>query len=335
MRFVLEESSWCEGASERLAYIERIEQLLDRLDVARDRGEVFACSGDLLLQQVLPELPLTELLWGADSPLRLPREVRERIDAHFGMMRNWEELEASDGKFEAMICGKLVNSLSAAFAHSRVRRGQALACLPLPGRYLGPCSVVVDGVDAPVHFVVNANSHRAFFRDALNVERADEAGLEMLAPHAFPDIWFIDGVWDGLRHFEGGYRRVRDELHHFLGVLDDHGHWIFSDTTGRLSPKEPSPPDGSAPKGVTNGLIEKRFHGFGLIVTPENAEVYEKERYRKPRERMLGNRLLYCEWHYKIDPHTNRVHIHAPIPESGDKVIVAIFRQHLVLPGDN
>jgi hypothetical protein len=45
-------------------------------------------------------------------------------------------------------------------------------------------------------------------------------------------------------------------------------------------------------------------------------------------------RTLYCEWHYKFEPHINRAHVHPPIPESGGKMIIAIFRDHLPLPGD-
>ena len=48
--------------------------------------------------------------------------------------------------------------------------------------------------------MVDEASYRNFFHDILEVEGANEAELEALAAHAFPDLFFLDGVWDGLRH---------------------------------------------------------------------------------------------------------------------------------------
>lgn len=330
MRFLLEEASWGWDGSDRTAYIERIEQLLDRLDAARERGEAYAATRALLDQTIFDAHTLYDLLWSQDAPLRLPSEVRQRVDALFGTIRYWDD-EMDWPAIDATIAGKAVISPSGALAHARVSEGSATACIPLPGTWSGPCEVAVGGVVKRVHFVVDEASHRDFFRDALDVERVDGAGLAALAPHAFPDTFFLEGVWDGLRHFEGGYARVRDALHRLLSVLDDHGAWTFTDQTGRLSPREPVP-SGAAAVPVTNQLIERRFRGWGLEIAPENPNVRADGECRRARERKLGSRTLYCEWHYKLEPHINRAHIHPPVPESGGKVIVAIFRDHLQLP---
>lgn len=333
MRFVLEEASWAWDGNNRNAYIERIERFLDRLDVARERGEPYAASSELLQQAVLGAYTLADLLWDRDSPLTLPPEVGERIAPHFSAMQYWDETMPWPA-IEVSIAGRDVLSPSAALAHARVADRAATACLPLPGIWKGPCEVVVGAVKTSVHFVVDEPSHRAFFRSALDVERADEAGLEALASHAFPALFFLEGVWDGLRHFEGGYARVRDDLHRFLAVLDDHGAWVFTDQTGRLSPGEPEP-GAKDRKPVTYDLIVQRFRGWGLIVAPENADVQADGKCRRARERVLDGQTLYCEWHYKFEKHTNRAHIHPPLPASEEKVIVAIFRDHLPLPGDD
>jgi ribosomal protein L11 methyltransferase len=203
----------------------------------------------------------------------------------------------------------------------------------LPGTWDGACEVIVGGVAETVHFVVDEPSHRAFFRDALAVERVDETGLESLAAHAFPDLLFLKGVWKGLRRFEGGYARVREALHDFLGVLDDDGAWVFTDETGRLSREEPEPGSG-ARVPVTNHLVQSRFTRWGLDVAPEKPDVRADGKCRRERERELNGQTLYCEWHYKVEGHTNRVHLHPPIAASDGKVIVAIFCEHLRLPGD-
>lgn len=333
MRFVLEEASWSWDGTRRDDYIERIERLLDRLDVAHDRGELCATSSELLSQKILGASTLADLLWDQSLALSLPHEVSERLAPHFSAMHFWDE-DTAWPALEVTIAGNDILSPSAALAHRRVTEGQATACLPLPGRWTGPLSVTVGGSAQQVHFVVDEGTHRAFFRDALQVERADEAGLEGLAPHAFPDTFFLNGIWDGLRHFDGGYGRVRDTLHNLLAVLDDHGAWVFTDETGRLSPAEPRPKEVAKRLPITNQLIERRFGGFGLDIAPENPDVHADGRCRRAREKALGDTTLYCEWHFKFQPHINRAHLHAPVPESDHKIIVAIFRDHLPLPGD-
>jgi hypothetical protein len=332
VRFVLEEASWAWDGADRAGYVERIEQLLDRLDVARERGEGYATSRELLEQKIVGDFTLAALFWDSGSPLALEREVAERVNAVFGSIRYWSD-DMEWPAIDVQVDGAKLSFSSAALAHARVAEGQATACIPLPGRWRGPLEVIVDGHTERVHFVADSASHRAFFRDALDVERRGEAGLAALSEHAFPDLCFLPGVWDGVRHFQGGYSRVRDALHRLLAVLDDHGAWVYGDRTGRLSPDEPAPPP-AVEKPITDELIMARFRGWGLVITPENIEVRNDGHYRRARERSLGGETLYCEWHYKLERHINRVHIHPPRPVSGGRVVVAIFRDHLPLPGD-
>lgn len=329
MRFLLEEASWAWDGSDPAGYIERIEQLLDRLDVAFERCESFAASDELLRQPIRNGYSLASILWDPGSPLGVPHEVRERLAAHLSRMLYWDAMDVP--VFDVNIAGEEVISPSAARAHGLVRRRIATACLPLPGKWSGPTIVRIGDESALVHFVVNEQTHRAFFRDALDVERSDESSLPELAPHAFPDLLFVGGVWHELRDFEGGYRRVRADLHRLLATLDDHGAWVFTDYTGRLSPAEPIPSDGRRIP-VTNQLIERRFHGWGFDVAPENPDVRTDRTCRRARERRVGGETLYCEWHYKFEPYINRVHLHGPVRASSGRLIVAIFASHLPLP---
>lgn len=329
MRFLLEEASWAWDGTRRDEYIERIEQLLDRLDVAFERREPFVASDELLRQTIWNGNSLADLLWNADSPLRLPYETRERLAPHLSRMTTWDAMTVTS--FEVSIEGEEVISPSAALALDRVQIGAATACFPLPGKWKGLATVRVGDRSAHVHFVVDESTHRAFFRDALDVERVDEKSLPDLAPHAFPDLYFIESLWRGLGDFEGGYRRVRADLHRVLAILDDHGAWVFTDETGRLSPAEPlSSDDRRVP--VANQLIERRFVGWGIEVAPERPNVRSDEACRQARERSVRGQIVYCEWHYKFEPHINRIHLHAPIPASDDRLIVAIFASHLPLP---
>lgn len=331
MRFVLEEVSWLWNGEDRDGYVERLELLLDRLDVAWERAESYVASRELLAQKVLDSFTLADLLWGDVSPLQLPPDVSQRVTAVFHRMEYWDDLTDWPA-LESEIDGERVDCSSAVIAHARVGTRNAVACLPLPGKWSGPLVVVVDGRSERVHFVVDERTHRAFFRDALEVERIDASGLPALAPHAFPDLLFLPDVWDGIRHFQGGYARVRDDLLRLLAVLDEQGAWVFTDETGRLS-REESSSDEHRP--VTNDVIKARFKKWGLDMAPEKPNVWNDRPCRHARERTLGVETLYCEWHYKFEPHVNRVHIHPPVAGSGGRVVVAIFRDHLPLPNDS
>lgn len=329
MHFVIEESSWAWDGENREEYIERIEQLLDRLDVALERGEDFATSTELLVQSVAG-FALVDVLWNPEGPLSLPVQVRERLTPIFNQLTCWDETEPYT-EFEAVIAGEEVLSPSSVLVHGLVRLGAVVACLPLPGRWSGETPVVVGEQAAMIHFVVDEPTHRRFFRSAMAAQKLDALAAEALAPHAYPDTFFLEGVWGGLRSFEGGYTRVRDSLLRFLAVFDDHGRWVFTDESGCLSPDDPVPGDGRRVP-VTNAIVQRRFIGWGLDLAPEKPNVREDGVCRRARTRSLAGEDLYCEWHYKIELHANRVHVHRPTQGSGGRAIVAIFADHLPLP---
>jgi len=84
----------------------------------------------------------------------------------------------------------------------------------------------------------------------------------------------------------------------------------------------------------TNKIIAQRFHGFGIVIAPENPDVFLNRRCREAREVKAGGLSLYCEWHVKLEPHRNRIHVHPPIPTTDNKFIVGVIDEHLILPGD-
>lgn len=328
MYFALEEASWGWDGLQPAAYVERIEQLLDRLDCAREREEGFAASSELLSQSILGTTTLADLLW---DPEKLPMtpEIRERITVRFGRLDFWDETAAWPA-VTSNVDGEDVISPSSAYVHQLSTQGKLSACIALPGRWRGKCTVTIGKNSQPIHFVVDESTHRNFFRDA--VQPAGEELLESLVSHAFPDVFCVSSVWSELGDFDGGYLRVHQELKRFLTALDDHGSWIFTDTTGRLSPDEKSPAESERPIPVTDNIVEKRFLGLGFDVAPEKPDVRIDGKCRRARERTVGGRNLYCEWHLKVEPHINRVHIHAPVTESGAKVVFAIAADHLPLP---
>ena len=125
--------------------------------------------------------------------------------------------------------------------------------------------------------------------------------------------------------FRGGYRHASADLRKHLAVYDDHGREAFA---------QASRTDRSAGEQGGPRATAVYFSRYGIDVAPEKPEVYDDRRCREPRTRALGRRTLYCHWHGKLAPDRNRVHLHEPVPESAGSVIVAIFHEHLPLPGD-
>jgi hypothetical protein len=320
---VIEESSWSVGADgDRQHYIERIEQWLERLDVAWERNEGVAASRELMHVAAFGG-SVSDFLWGGG----LPREVQERVVIHIGRIRWWDD-EEDWTSLEARVASEDLDLVpSIAYVHQRVADGETLACLPLPGRWHGPTEVIVDERTETLHFVTDEETHRDYFRDAVARQKVNLTAVAELAPHAFPCICFCEHVWREARDFEGGYARVRLSLLQFLAAFDDHAYWVFTDESGRVGRDELTVSAGGV--GVTRKLIEQRFYKLGFEVSPESPEIANNSSWRRAREREIQGSILYCEWHYKIEGHTNRVHFHGPVPASQDRPIIAIFTQHL------
>lgn len=310
--------------------------LVKRLTCARERRERVWVGDELQCSHVLGDLDVWQL-WSADSPVQLSRLLLQQLSAELGSLPRYLETDAHEwppGLQEADLkidSDPVAPNQDVAWAHHCVRAGRAVACLGLRRR--GPIRTISAIGEGTVHWVTSEAEHREFFRAAVDVERDVDATVARFAPHAFPDLWFSAGVWTQLRDFKGGYPAIRLELRHYLAVLDDWGGWALTDPSTELSPT----PDASSHEGAarpTNKVIADRFMGLGLDMAPEKGNVYKDKACRERREVTIGGRVLYCEWHGKLEPHQNRVHVHAPVSESAGKVVIAVFHMHLPLPGD-
>lgn len=333
MSFVIDGSEWCFDGWSAEEIDHRLGGLVDRIDVARSRGERVWIGDDLQTRHVMGDLSVWDL-WSPDSPVELPRELRQELAATLGRAHLYlDESSWPEGIIDcteiAVGCELVWENPDVAWAHHHTRAGRAVACLGLRRRGIHPTRSAAGVVD--VHWVVDESGHRGFFRAAILVERDTEETLERLAPHAFPDLFFLEGVWRGLADFEGGYTSVRNELRRHLALYDDMGAWAF---TAPPPLESMSDTRSTTEGGPDQRLVERRFSLASADVAPENPNVSRDATCRSARERVLKGRTLYCHWHGKISPHINRIHIHPPIPESEGKLIVAIFHAHLPLLGD-
>ncbi|EGV18831.1 hypothetical protein [Thiocapsa marina] len=331
MAFVIDGAEWqFDGWS--AAEIEiALGRLLDRVTIAQGRRERVWIGDDLQTRSVLWGLSVWEL-WGPECPVDLPPELRQELAAMLGRAPLYLDEEAwPEGipeHTEISVSGSQPSdNPDVAWAHHSVRSGHAVACLGL--RRAGVHPTVTAACIANVHWVIDESGHRAFFRAAMDVEHDCEATLERLATHAFPDLCFVDGIWRGLGDFAGGYSGVREPLRELLAVLDDHGHWAFTAPPPAIREEDEVPTRTGDPSAK---LIQQRFNTYGIVVAPEALDVRRDKTCREARERVFGGRTLYCEWHAKLRGDRNRVHLHPPVSESEDKLVVAIFHEHLPLP---
>lgn len=332
MAFVVDGSEWCFDGWNETEVVDAIENMLDRIHTARERDEIVWIGDDLQTRLVVDNLDLWSLSSPA-APIHIPTEVRQELAAWLGTApRYLDEEQWPAGMTEILIqigTESALENEDVAWAHHHIRAGRAVACLGL--RRSGPHETISSLDAVTVHWVSDESSHRRFWRAAIDLEGDDEASLERISPHAFPDLHFIDGVWQGMQRLAGGYLSLRGEIKRYLGVLDDYGAWVFTCSPPALSPNETGG-DATTGGSPTNQVIERRFLGFNLSIAPEKPNVYANAVCRRARVVTIGAKEIYCEWHAKLEPHRNRMHIHAPIPESRNRVVIAIFNEHLPLP---
>lgn len=334
MTLIIDSSEWQFADYQAEEIISTMEIFLDVIDSARARGETIRVGEDFQTKGVYGSLDLWSLL-SPTSPIQIPEGVWHEITALLHRTSCYLDAdEWPDGFAETQISINSEPSAEnpdAAWAHHNVRTGHPMACLGLWRN--GPCTTLSNKGQAVVHWVATEQDHVNFWRDTIEVEGNDEKCLERLAPHAYPELFFHENFWRGLRRLVGGYFGCREDIKKYLSTLNDHGKWAFTCPPPTLSPHEPV--NKYAIGAPSNQVIENRFSGLNLVITPEKPNVHADKRCREAREITIKGKVLYCEWHGKFDKHQNRLHIHQPVAESNDKVVMAIIDAHLPLPGDN
>lgn len=331
MAFVVDSSEWQFDGWTAAQVVGAIERLLGRVHIARERSETVWIGEGLQTRLVLEDLDLWSLS-SPDAPIHLPPEVCQELAAWLSSARRYLDDEWPPGMEETVLRignDEPLENEDVAWAHHHVRGGHAVACLGLVRS--GVYETTSRLGTANVQWVLDEAGHKDFWRTAIEVEGGDEATLEALSPHAFPDLYFHNGVWHGLQRLGGGYLAQRGEIKRYLRVLNDFGAWVFTCPPPALSPNETGA-DATTGGRPTNQVIERRFLGLNLNVAPEKPNVATDAACRTAREITIRTKTLYCEWHAKLEPHRNRIHIHAPVPESGNKVVIAIIDEHLPLP---
>ncbi|QRY33569.1 hypothetical protein JVX96_09855 [Variovorax sp. PDNC026] len=330
MAFVVDSSDWnFNGRSSDQVQIV-IERFLDQLAKATECGER-VWIGDALQSRAVRG---TNDLWSlrdADSDLQLNPEIWQELAAYLGRSLHYLDEEHWPDNFDdiniSIDGGSPSDNEDVAWAHHNVQAGTAVACIGLWRSGLFQTTSNHGSVE--VRWLYDERSKAEFWRSAIVLEGDTQADLVRLAHRAYPNLYFHLDVLNKADEFNGGYHANAPELKRYLENLSDYGAWVFTAPPPAETQQDPRFGTGSP----TSQLIQRRFELIGLVVAPENPDVFRDGRCRRAREIEVEMKTLYCEWHCKLQGHQNRIHIHGPIRESGDKVVVAIFAVHLPLPG--
>ena len=323
IRFVLEESSWAAAAQADIGVLsEAIHQLLDRLDVARGRGEGVAKHANYYETDLGDGIRLFSILFEPGCRVQLDHDLTQRLMRALDQVNQFDD--AGLPEYDAEFDGDVRFTPGAVWAHTCCSEGHQIAILPLPLGDVPHERIPVTVADATVgiFFVITEPHHVAFFRAVIALEKADEAMFARLAPSAFPALEWADGLWNGLGDFDRPYVAVRDELISYLGGLSDYGAACFHEYQA-VGPDE-------LPR-----VLSARI---GAETSDENGFTKRDRDSRLDRTRRHRGVDKVFWWHVKLRPHMDRIYflyeppsMIPPIPEPG-RIVVGRFKDHCVLP---
>lgn len=331
MNFITNGADWC-FTGLVAAEVERLfDRALSFIADSADRGEVIAIGDDFQERPMHGTYSLWEL-YSDTSPVQLSQEIWQEISAW--LSRAPVYLDSGDwpaGFEDTMVSvdgAPFTNNPDLAWVHYSVCAGIPVGCFTLGESRASETVTAAHSVS--VCFVGDESGRSLYWRSVIALESFRLDSLLRNASRAYPNLYFVDGVVAQASGLAGGYTASRQRIHLALVALNDWGHWAFT-----CAPPAISPADAVAPYfGLrpTNQLIEQRFAGLGLDAAPENPNVYNDRACREARETKVKGKVLYCEWHIKLEPHRNRIHFHPPVHESDDRVIVGMISEHLPLP---
>lgn len=332
MAFVVEGADWVLDGKTLADVLDAVDKFLELLQRASDQETTVWFGDDFVIRPMLGNNSIWDLC-AEDSAIQLPTEICQELAAHLGRAQFYAdepEWPAGFSEFvDVSISGEpTAVNMDVAWAHHSVRSGKAVACVGLWRN--GVFDTSAGRSVAKLHWIGQGPAGAAnFWQHAIDIEGNSPAAFERFASLAYPRLHFFGKVLQRADDFAGGYHANADVLKRYMKMLDESGHWAFTAAPPAQSRNEPAGPDGPNP---SNQLIQRRLALLALDVAPEKPNVYADGKCRAARQIVLDGRTLYCEWHCKLEPHRNRIHLHAPVPESNGKLVIAIFAEHLPLP---
>lgn len=310
LRLVLDDIIWSRAPVTDKELVEGFEGLAAMLRDLAERREPVLAADDLYEVVRIEGASLYQILFERKAvlPQSLRVELQKRLDKIASIASN-EIME-----IVVTLNGEMHVAAAVSYAAMQVRAGHATGVItPSFSGRKGRVEVECAQSRIELHFISDESSRLFFVRGVL-VRVTGEVAFAELAESAFPRLHFVENVFDGLRSLSKPLRDIAGDLVKHLSVLSDHGREIF---------------DLELHKDIEAG-----FRGHGIDISPENKETMKDTTCRRERTRDVDGVSLVFEWHTKIEPHKDRVHVHPGAKVTGGRVSVGIIHEHLSLPGD-
>lgn len=312
-RLVLDDLPWSKADLTNSAIEEVLEGLRELLEQAEDRKHKVAAHDSLHVQERIGSKTIENLIEGP-----IPRDLRVEMRRRLNKIHLFgdDEIEC----FEVIVDDERALAPTIVWAAQQTKSGSTTGCItPACSCRKELCLVTLyprdEELTQELFFVFDSLTHAGIFRHAIIVEHVNDKKFADLAPSAFPQLEFVDGAFGGCRELSRPFINRRNDIMKHLAVLNDFGVSIFALRQHKL-------------------IIEK-FKSHGIEISLENTETMRDGKCRRARERMYHGEMLIFEWHTKISPHLDRIHVHPPTANSGGRVIIGIINKHLPLPGDS
>lgn len=280
-----------------------LDSLAEQLQLARERQEATGIVSGFEVIECRPGSQLFELLTGDE----ISRDCRLRI---FGLLDKCGRFDADPAFYvepSVEVDGRKVESYALATALEAQRSAVAIglfALVPVCGP--GIVKVTDAAGDGQAVVVTSSESRLEFYRWIYPTEDVNEEGFFELAGLAFPQLRFADGVT--FRRFNGSYPDLREAVVYHLSRINDSFKSVYASCNGRS---------------------DEVSAAMKLDISMESSNTRQSERLMRERDASYEGRTYRCEWHSKIEPHRNRIHLHPGDDISEHCVVIGIFVEHL------
>lgn len=205
-----------------------------------------------------------------------------------------------------LVAGDARESFGLAAAYERRRAGAGVGVL-LVGECESPLGMSREGADlCPVPAVWDRDSGATFYQGVIRDEARNDDDFFAFAPLAFPRTRFVPAL--RFNRFDGTFRDMLPEVVRHLGILDHDFINAYRANNGR------------------SDLVAERLR---LNISMESPNTRRVARLMRLREVEFDGKPYLCEWHSKIEPHRNRIHLAIAQDDGEEVVLVGIFVDHL------
>jgi len=265
--------------------------LVDLLEELRGDGISRLKHSNVYATEIAGDTTLAELLFDRRYDGILSPELRRLLQVAVDRLADWDLAHA--------------DQTSRDFAIRQCSAQRPHACAVLKGQ-----ATIIAG-NPRLHLVTDHSEKIRFYRDAIEIGDFNQGCFMRCARLAFPNLVFRDGIENDLRLFSQTYRLIRAELTVALSHLND-----------TLLPL--------VVEGVSGAELSARFSavsGFGF--SPESSMTHKMHSAMSERDVYFGRDLVRCEWHLKMKPNRDRIHVNFDSAARTRKIMVGIFTEHL------